>query len=505
MPQVFAAICVRSLSLIAGLEKVITPPIPIPELGSTANSYSTFAGILAGFSFTALVVYLQRQPDSKGADARDLGSQVATNLLYSTASLIISAFLYANVTSQASDFPRADGELLLYGGVLGLSVLVMLYSLTLMIYEVRNTRPAVRYAYWLTVIAGPAIIFRFLVDVAQSVWRSAAIMQGKSGTLSAMVTCFSWIGICLLLFLSSAITVFGMLHWYPRTRALVDWLAKRPTLPALIVFISATGAAIGSIFITGPMSFTPNRTWFTEPILIVEFVLLGGFALACGCVIGGRIPVIFPPWLARALDVPGLRWLLKFLRRRNVDQSRILIEVGAQDFANFLSWLAETRLQVTTCRDEAFHDVSAGDVLSSQAVRTISHELAELAEMLGLNDSPAHVGKHANAAQLLTIEAGTAEMSQFRIDFAELREDSSVFRIWYEQWRNADHPDPAGTFAAIRTMRELTSSIAHGLDTVVSLLAHLETCSAAAQPGDLSSTGEPVVTILDPFPDGRTD
>jgi len=41
MPQVFAAIWLRSLSLIAGLEKVITPPIPIPELGEAPYTACT--------------------------------------------------------------------------------------------------------------------------------------------------------------------------------------------------------------------------------------------------------------------------------------------------------------------------------------------------------------------------------------------------------------------------------------------------------------------------------
>ncbi len=96
------------------------------------------------------------------------------------------------------------------------------------------------------------MIFRFLVDVAQIVWHSGRVAKCMSAPLSGTISLWGDTGIAALLLISSLITVFGFLRWFKWTREkVVKQLAKRPTIPALAVFITATGAAIISIAITG--------------------------------------------------------------------------------------------------------------------------------------------------------------------------------------------------------------------------------------------------------------
>ena len=90
-----------------------------------AQEYSSFSGLLAGFAFTGLTIYLTR---SRGG-APEEGSEVevrhvASAVFYATISLAISSFLYGNLVGIAPDDPGAAPTALLeYGLILSLSVL----------------------------------------------------------------------------------------------------------------------------------------------------------------------------------------------------------------------------------------------------------------------------------------------------------------------------------------------------------------------------------------------
>jgi hypothetical protein len=444
-----------------------------PDIASNASAYSTFAGLLAGFSFTALVVYLQRQPErpENGAGTRVLGPQVATGLLYSTASLIISSFLYANLVSQATDFRRAAGELLVYGGVLGLSVLVMLYSLTLMIYEAPYTRDAVKYAYWLTVIAGPTVIFRFLVDAAQLVWHSGRVSKCLPAPLSGAISLWGDAGIAALLFISSLITVFGLLHWFNWTREkVVQPLAEHPTIPALAVFITAIGAAIASIAITGRASYTPARNWFTWPVLGAEFTLLAGFALACGCVIGERAPVILPGWLGRRT---GKRWT-RWLQDRSASRISILPPDDIQDLDAFRRWLAGMASALTSGRSEAHDAISRGGALPFETSVDLRNNLRALGEGLRFGDSSAQPGGHLGAGRTFSADADAAEAARYQGCISQLQEDSTIICEWYLWFYRTQSPSPEGMFGAIRVKRELSMRMLDDLDAVLHFIEYLQ-------------------------------
>jgi hypothetical protein len=443
-----------------------------PDIASNASAYSTFAGVLAGFSFTALVVYLQRRAErpESGASAPTFGSQVATGLLYSTASLIISSFLYANLISQAKDFQRAAGELLIYGGVLGLSVLVMLYSLTLMIYEVPYTKDAVKYAYWLTVIAGPAVIFRFLVDVAQLVWHSGRVAGCMPAPLSGAISLWGGAGIAALLLISSLITVFGFLRWFKWTRErVVRQLAKHPTIPALAVFIIATGAAIASIAVTGPASFTPARNYFTGPVLGAEFASLAGFALVCGCVIGERTSVILPGPLGRETPKRWIRWL----QDRSASRAAILPPDDIQDLDDFRGWLAGMASALTSCRSEAHDAISRGGTIPFEISVDLRNKLRALTEGLRLADSPTQPGKPLGAGPTFSVETDAAEAKRYQGRVSRLQEDSAILFEWYLWFYRTGSPCPEGMFGAIRTKRELSMRMLDDLSAVLHFIEYL--------------------------------
>ena len=299
-------------------------------LSSTSSSYSSFAGILAGFSFGALAIYLGWRPEEEGkpssaqgkASSNDdiQGTTVAAALFYAMASLVMCSFLYASLTAQTSDVQkRVPAELLLYGVIFGMSVLALFYALTLMMYERSHTRDAARYAYWVVVIAGPIVVLRFLIDAANSTWQARCTPACSPETWSAPVT-LGFVFLVVLLALSAVITTFRLLHWWAATRWLLKLLYRHPTVPTVTVFALATCVTIGSLLITAPTRFVPSG-FFTIASLIMGFLFLVLFALACGCVIGPRVEIGLPEWLGIALSKLGLKSTWAIIKRRGESPS----------------------------------------------------------------------------------------------------------------------------------------------------------------------------------------
>lgn len=326
--------------MISGPINLSIPLLPISTsatagLSSTASSYSSFAGILAGFSFAALAIYLGWRPEEKekekegepspaqGKDSSNedvQGTTVAAALFYAMASLVMCSFLYASLNAQASDVQkRVPAELLLYGVIFGLSVLALFYALTLMMYERSHTRDAARYAYWVVVIAGPIVVLRFLIDAANSTWHVKCAPTCPPETWSAPVI-LGLVFLVVLLALSVVITTFRLLHWWAATRWLLKLLYRHPTVPTVAVFVLATCVTVGSLLITVPTQFVPSG-FFTLASLIIGFLFLVLFALACGCVVGPRVEIGLPKWLGIALSKLGLQSTWIIIKRRGQSRS----------------------------------------------------------------------------------------------------------------------------------------------------------------------------------------
>jgi hypothetical protein len=150
-----------------------------PSVAATAGTYATFGGVLAGFAFAGLCVYLGRdhcrnddfssssapgQMDDSSECRRPSGNEksgpvevkhIAAAVFYSMASLAISSFLYSTLAGIADSSPGvAVTALLSYGIIFALSVLSLFYSVTLMMLEHPLTKDAAKHAYWVVTIAG---------------------------------------------------------------------------------------------------------------------------------------------------------------------------------------------------------------------------------------------------------------------------------------------------------------------------------------------------------------
>jgi hypothetical protein len=309
------------------IKPCLTPLIPsITELGVTASTYASFAEIMTGFSFAAMAIYLgyeaatgrhsakenanppgqtsdnllssRKRPSTKDdegnpKDPIQVGfenpirrSEVAATLFYAIASLAISSFLYANLTTQVNP-SKVVAATLLYGIIFGLSVLTFFYALTLMTYCNSYTQGAAKAAYLMVVIVGPAIVLRFLADAAQDAWNSGGTHACSPQSWSPPLI----IGIVLLLLLlvgSIAISVRHIFEKRAKLYFICNWLCTRPVLPALVIFVIAAITAGASIVVTEPANFV-----LPEPMIWVSlvggFLFLAFFALACGCVIGPRV------------------------------------------------------------------------------------------------------------------------------------------------------------------------------------------------------------------------
>ncbi len=128
----------------------------------SAQAYAWFAGILAGFAFAGLAVYLGRNSDnSANSGACPTVTQVAATLFYAMASLTICTFLYISLRGDPNYY-RVILAALVYGPALGLSVLSLFYSMLLMFLEHNAIKEAARYLPLVVTIAGPILVIRFL-------------------------------------------------------------------------------------------------------------------------------------------------------------------------------------------------------------------------------------------------------------------------------------------------------------------------------------------------------
>jgi hypothetical protein len=67
-----------------------------------AQEYSSFSGLLAGFTFTGLTIYLTRSRGETSEEGSEVEVRyVALAVFYTTISLAISSFLYGNLVGIA--------------------------------------------------------------------------------------------------------------------------------------------------------------------------------------------------------------------------------------------------------------------------------------------------------------------------------------------------------------------------------------------------------------------
>lgn len=287
------------------------PPLYI---GADAQTYSTFAGVLAGFAFLGLSVYLTRSPRDQRIDADLLPAssrirkrqgpirayQIASSTFYAMASLAISSFLYATLAGQVSPAPlhsvvtgSAAGpppaEFLAYGLALVLSVLALFYSLTLMLLEYPLTNRAAWNAYWAAIIVGTLIVVRFLLTDARDTLLT--YYPGKPEGMLSNSGIYLYLGLAGVL--SVSISRSGILERKP-LRSILRVFINSPLAPALCCFFGTIGVAV---IVSPYLEARPSSDYLPAPELIqayfgIAVLLIAVFTVAAGSVIGPRVKIV---------------------------------------------------------------------------------------------------------------------------------------------------------------------------------------------------------------------
>jgi hypothetical protein len=143
------------------------------DIPATAGLYSTLAGVLAGFAFTALMSLLALRVAATAEDDRRLGSVVEV-LLAAFIALVLSSLTYAALGGEPESGGRSASEEILAGVGLVVAALLLLYSVPLTIEASRpfassgdtGTYAAARFIRRVLVHAvGPLVVFYLALGV----------------------------------------------------------------------------------------------------------------------------------------------------------------------------------------------------------------------------------------------------------------------------------------------------------------------------------------------------
>ncbi len=214
--------------------------------GPIVQMYANLAAVLAGFALAGLVLYLERQRRDDGETTVERSSAaspqvITTTLFYSMAALTTCAFLYSTLAGEPHDSARAAIGRMLYGIVFGLSVLSLFFALVLVMLGHPVTQAAARRTSWVVVVAGPAIVFRFLASAAGDAWALGCRGNNSRACTTWLLAPRSWAAIATVVIIgvSMILTVSWARQWQPfraflvLTRRIRPWRPQRP-LPRLL-------------------------------------------------------------------------------------------------------------------------------------------------------------------------------------------------------------------------------------------------------------------------------
>ncbi len=143
---------------------------PIVDVTRAAALYSQVAGLLAGFAFTALMVYLTRPIDRaerwKRKATRALENAAALSLIATVIAFVIISVLHAILAGG----PKASGAgylaIMTYGISFTLAILSVFYALALLASTRASLVQVVRLTRLTVSIIGPTISMMLLSSVA---------------------------------------------------------------------------------------------------------------------------------------------------------------------------------------------------------------------------------------------------------------------------------------------------------------------------------------------------
>ncbi|MCC3762573.1 hypothetical protein K3N28_05755 [Glycomyces sp. TRM65418] len=284
----------------------VQPMAQVVNLGPPAQMYGSLAAVLAGFAFTALILYLERQ-DGPGRRKPELGpsakyahinaASIVKTLFYAMCALTVCAFLYSRLAGETELSSRVLLGLSLYGMVLGPAVLSLFYALNLVMVTHPTTRSSAEATRWVVAAAGPAVVVGMLADLLDSAWQ-----QGCNGACPQWMSPRWWsFGLLVAFVLGGLLLTVPALQRAQRLRKAIrrlqhrtavqsaaDFLLPRPHLPALITLGLASAIGIGSLWArgiaVGAHEGLDPRIW-VHPVLILTATVMAIFAFATGSVL----------------------------------------------------------------------------------------------------------------------------------------------------------------------------------------------------------------------------
>lgn len=288
-------------------------PLPLADPpGPSAQTYSALASVLAGFAFTALVLYLQSRPGDHDGDPRVRPPAIVATLFYAMSALTICAFLYGRLAAESEPSGRTYLGLSLYGVVLGSSVLSLFYALNLVMVTHPSTRFTAMSTRWVVAGVGPAVIVSLLADLLANAWAYGC--DGNCpGWRSPRVLGFVVAGLFLVTGLAMTTLARHRLIRYviehPVTVRAARPFRRHPGAPALITLVLASAIGILSLWARGLPDRMDPHAW-TYAILLFGTANLAVFAFATGNVL-----YELPPRLRAAEDAYEARRLERLARR----------------------------------------------------------------------------------------------------------------------------------------------------------------------------------------------
>ncbi|MEU6250869.1 hypothetical protein [Glycomyces sp. NPDC047010] len=297
----------------------VPTPVPDPtwlqllETGPSAQMYGSLASVLAGFAFTGLVLYLERQSGAAegGGDAvRPV--HIVKTLFYAMCALTVCAFLYARLAGELGFSDRVLLGLSFYGLVLAPAVLSLFYALNLVMRNHEVTRATAESTRWVVAGAGPAVVISLLADPLDNAWD-----YGCAGSCPAWASPRLW-GCGLAL----AFLAIGLMLTVPeRPNRALTWvlhlawidgaktrLLEKPHFPALMTLWLASATGMASLLVRGTPDVLDPRLW-AHAVLVLAVAFMAVFAFATGSVLEPRR---HPPDRAGG---PGRRFRPRPLRR----------------------------------------------------------------------------------------------------------------------------------------------------------------------------------------------
>lgn len=269
---------------------------PFVNIGNTAGLYSQIAGVLAGFAFTGLLLYLNRTPEP--SVSQDSGAVVSAHdtdldgpydtrrdvavVLYNTlGALVICAILYGQLAGGDPDSHIAFSSVLLNGLAFSLAILGMFYATALAATPFPHLTAMVAAARFLVGTIGPTICMALIASAALDLDAARCTAQaparGDAACRSAeRITFDSPYGLALLLTGIIALISLGMLFLFRRPTARPQpWIA--PVIAWIILGSAIITVGVNVYLTTQPADYL-LPTSVLRVLLFVTFLVLCCFS-----------------------------------------------------------------------------------------------------------------------------------------------------------------------------------------------------------------------------------